>query len=128
MIILLTIKQSGNFNKTEKFFKGVVTSGYVQVLEKYANIGLRALIMATPMDSGKSAISWDYEIRQYAGGASITWTNSNMSDKVPIVVLLQYGHATKDGGYVQGRDFINPALKPVFDRLSDELWREVTSL
>lgn len=125
---MITISGKGNFNNTEKFFKGVITSNHVRILEKYGAIGVSALMSATPKDSSLTANSWDYEIRHYAGGASIIWTNTNIVDGVPVVILLQYGHATKDGGYVQGRDFINPALRPIFDNIAEELWREVTNL
>jgi hypothetical protein len=123
---MITITHKGNFNKTEKFLRGAVTSDYVRILEKYAQQGVLALKNATPVDSGETASSWNYEIRILPGGAVICWTNSSVSDGVPIAILLQYGHATKNGGYVQGRDFINPALRPIFDKISDELWREVT--
>lgn len=125
---MITISHKGNFGKLDKFFRGVITSDYVNVLERYGQEGVRVLTDATPVDSGETARSWDYEIRHYAGGASITWTNSHIEDGVPIAILLQYGHATRNGGYVHGRDFINPALKPVFDKIAKDLWQEVTKI
>jgi hypothetical protein len=125
---MISINHKGNFTKTEQFFRGVVTSDYVRVLEKYAREGVSTLASATPVDSGETANSWDYEIRHYPGGASITWTNSNVVDGVPVAILLQYGHGTRNGGYVQGRDYINPALKPIFEKIASELWGEVNNL
>lgn len=125
---MIKITHKGNFNNTDKFFRGVITSNYVKVLEKYGRIGVEALAAATPIDSGETARSWGYEIKSYAGGATITWTNSHTEGGSPIAVLLQYGHATKNGGYVHGQDYINPALRPIFDKIADELWGEVTKL
>lgn len=97
------------------------------MLQKYGREGVRALSSATPIDSGKTANSWDYEIKQYQGGARISWTNSNVVDGVPIAIILQYGHGTRNGGYVQGRDYINPAIQPIFDKLAKDVWEEVTT-
>ena len=123
---MISIKNKGNFNKTEKFFRGVINSEFVGILEKYGQLGVNNLSISTPMDSGKTANSWRYEIRHYAGGVSISWTNSNVVNGVPIAILLQYGHATSNGGYVQGSDYINPALRPVFDKMANDVWKEVT--
>lgn len=125
---MITVNHKGDFNKTERFFKGVFTTNYMTILEKYGNRGLSALIQATPKDSGLTAQSWSYKIERYRCGATITWSNSNLEDGVPIVVLLQYGHATKNGGFVNGKDFINPALRTIFNNLTEDLWREVTAL
>lgn len=95
------------------------------ILEKYAKLGVSVLSSATPVDSSLTSQSWGYEVKVENGSYSITWTNSNVQNGVPVVILLQYGHATKNGGYVQGYDFINPSLRPVFDQLSNELWKEV---
>lgn len=123
---MISINHNGSFSKTDKFLKGVVTSDYVRILEKYAREGVTALASATPIDSGETANSWDFEIRSYAGGASITWTNSHIVEGVPIAIILQYGHATRNGGYVLGRDYINPALRPIFDKIAKDVWGEVT--
>jgi len=125
---MITIKQKGNFNNTEKFFKNVVSPDYIPILEKYARQGVEALTAATPVESGETANSWGYEISQSKKGTSVIWTNSHIVDGVPVVILLQYGHATGSGGYVQGRDFINPALKPIFDQIASNIWREVNRL
>ena len=96
------------------------------ILEKYAKEGVNALAEGTPIDSGETANSWNYEIRATRNGAVIYWTNSNIVNGVPIAMILQYGHGTRNGGYVQGIDYINPALQPIFDKMSNEVWREVT--
>lgn len=98
---------------------------YTSVLKPYAEDGLRALKEATPVDTGKTAASWGYEIRENPSSVSIVWTNSNVVDGVPIALVIQYGHVTPTGGYVSGRDYINPALKPVFDKILYEVWKEV---
>jgi hypothetical protein len=125
---MIVISHKGNFDKTDKFFRGVITSDYVSVLERCAKEGVAALASATPVDSGETANSWGYEIQHSRSGVSITWTNSNIVNGVPIAIIIQYGHATKNGGYVQGRDYINPAIKPIFDRIANDVWREVTRL
>lgn len=125
---MISINHKGDFSKTDKFFRGVINSEYVRILEKYGREGVKALSDATPKDSGETANSWDYEISHYGGGVSITWTNSNVVDGVPIAVILQYGHATRNGGYVQGRDYINPAMKPIFDKIAKDVWKEVTQV
>ena len=96
-----------------------------KILEKYAKEGVSALAAATPIDSGKTASSWGYEIEVSGDSATIHWTNSNENKGVNIAVILQFGHGTGTGGYVQGRDYINPAMRPVFDRIAEEVWREV---
>lgn len=96
------------------------------ILEKNGQRGVNALSAATPKESGKTSGAWAYEINETGGGYSITWTNSNINDGVNIAVILQYGHGTGTGGYVEGRDYINPALQPVFDDIAESIWREVT--
>lgn len=125
---MITFKQHGNFKKTEQFLTRVERAEYAKVLEKYGRAGVDALASATPIDSGLTASSWGYEIRISGASFSIVWTNSNVVSGVPIAIILQYGHGTRNGGYVQGRDYINPALKPIFDKIADEAWREVTKL
>ena len=122
----IVVKHKGNFNQTEKFLKRASRMDCRRILEKYAQEGVAALAAATPVDTGLTANSWDYEIRVSRGRYSITWTNSNIVDGVPVAVILQYGHGTRNGGWVQGRDYINPALQPIFDKIANELWREVT--
>ena len=124
---MIKIKQSGDFNNTERFFKRVQKMDFYKNLEKYARAGVAALASATPVDSGKTAASWGYEIKKGNGKISIYWTNSNINNGVPIAVILQYGHGTNGGGYVQGRDYINPAIQPIFDEIAENAWKEVTS-
>jgi hypothetical protein len=97
-------------------------------LDKYGREGVAALASATPVDSGLTASSWYYEIVRTNGSVTINFNNSNIQNGVPIAVILQYGHATGTGGYVQGRDYINPAIRPIFDRIANDAWREVTKL
>ena len=122
----IVVEHKGSFNRTERFLKRASKIDYKAILEKYAQEGVAALAAATPVDSGVTANSWDYEIRVSRGRYSITWTNSNVVNGVQIAVILQYGHGTRNGGWVQGRDYINPALQPIFDKIANELWREVT--
>lgn len=123
---MITMTSSGNFNNTSKFLKGVVTSNYKSIFDKYGRMGVNALSAATPFDSGETAKSWKYQIKQYKGGASLSWINTNTNDGVVIAIILQYGHATGSGAYVQGRDYINPAIRPIFNNITNEIWREVT--
>ena len=97
------------------------------ILNKYGKMGVSALAAATPVDTGKTADSWIYEIETSKDSYTITWSNTNVNNHVNIALILQYGHATRNGGYVSGRDYINPALQPVFDQIAEEAWREVTS-
>lgn len=123
----IRFKQKGSFSKTEKFFERCKNLFKLGILDKYGREGVNALSMATPVDSGKTASSWRYEVTNTNGNLSIGWVNDEVtSEGTPIAVLIQYGHGTRNGGYVQGRDFINPAIKPVFDKIADELWKEVT--
>lgn len=125
---MITFKHSGNFNKTDKFLKHNFMSDYLRVLDKYGKEGVNALVSATPIDSGETAKSWKYKITQSSRGAKIVWTNSHVVDGVPIAILIQYGHGTRNGGYIQGRDFINPAIRPVFDKITNELWKGVSTV
>ena len=125
---MIAITQSGNFNNTERFLNGAKKLDIKRILESYAKEGVRALSSATPVDSGLTASSWDYQINISKGSYSISWTNSHVVDGVPIAIILQYGHGTGTGGYVQGRDYINPALRPIFDKIADSVWREVSNL
>lgn len=125
---MISFKHRGNFNKTEKFLTSASKAEYMRILDKYGKEGVNALMAATPVESGETARAWDYRIRIFRSSFYIEWTNSNIIDGVPIAVILQYGHATRNGGYVQGRDYINPALKPIFDKIADEVWREVTKV
>lgn len=123
---MITFKQKGSFRHTEQFFRRAKSRELYQRVEKYARDGVAALSAATPTDSGTTANSWNYEIRFGRGTVNIYWTNSNLSDGIPVAILIQYGHGTRNGGYVQGVDYINPALRPIFDQIADSVWREVT--
>ena len=122
----ISIKSSGDFKNTEKFLGAMKDQTMYKVLEPYARSGVDALSAATPTETGKTAASWGYEITIEQGHCRIDWTNDNINERVNIAVILQYGHGTRNGGYVQGVDYINPALKPVFDRLAKDAWKEVT--
>lgn len=124
---MVIVKQKGDFSKTEKFLNSISKKLYYRNLQKYAEQGVAALASATPTDSGTTANSWGYEIRQTKNSVSIYWTNSNVNKGVPIAVIIQYGHGTRNGGYVQGRDYINPAMRPIFDKIAENVWKEVTS-
>lgn len=125
---MIRIKQKGSFNKTEKFLKKSFGRDYISVLEKFGQQGVSALSAATPIDSGLTATSWRYKITQNDSSISINWENSNVQHGVNIAIILQYGHGTRNGGYVSGRDYINPALKPIFDKMADAAWKEVTRI
>lgn len=121
-----SLSSSGSFKNTENYLKRMSRGDAFRVLNRYGSMGVEALRSATPVDSSETANSWRYEVERRSGRYSIKWTNSHMAGGTPVVILLQYGHGTGTGGYVQGRDFINPAIKPIFDKIADEVWREVT--
>lgn len=118
---------SGGFTKTERFLNRMKRREYLNVLDEFGRDGVQALRNATPVDSGVTAEAWDYEIKCTRNYTEIVWTNSNINDGVPIAVILQYGHGTGTGGYVQGRDYINPAIRPIFDKIAEKAWKVVTS-
>lgn len=124
----ITFRHKGDFSKTEKFFNSLLKLDYLNVLERYGQAGVAALASATPKDSGLTAVSWDYEITHNGKETTIAFTNSNINNGVNIAIILQYGHGTRNGGYVAGRDYINPAIQPIFDKIANEAWREVTNL
>ena len=117
---------SGDFEKTYDFLKRMSRGDAFKVLEKYGNLGVDALASATPIDSGETASSWTFEVEQTGSTYTINWLNTNINGGVNIAIILQTGHGTGTGGYVQGRDYINPAIRPVFDKIANEVWREVT--
>ena len=120
-------RHKGDFRKTEKLLKKSLGRDYLNVLETYGKQGVSALASATPIDSGETAASWSYEIIQNKSYLSIVWKNNHTNKGVNIAIILQYGHGTRHGGYVAGRDYINPALRPIFDKLAEAAWKEVTS-
>lgn len=126
----IDVKVSGDFKGIEGFFSKIKRSYVFNHLEKYGEMGVRALRDATPVDTGETRDSWGYEITQKSNGdITISWTNSRRAGNttIPVVMLLEYGHATRSGSYVEGLDFINPALKPVFDKMAADAWEEVTN-
>lgn len=124
---MITFSSQGDFSRTFKFLNKMKTFRIENILKKYAEQGVSALQAATPKDSGLTASSWSYSIQAGRESATIYWSNSNINKGVNIAVILQYGHGTGTGGYVQGRDYINPAMRPVFDKIAEEAWREVVN-
>lgn len=122
---MVVIRHRGDLKKTRNFLEKIVRQNYRDVLEKYGKRGVDALSAATPRDTGKTAGSWEYEIEQTQTSYTIGFNNTNLNHGVSIALLLQYGHGTRNGGYVEGIDYINPALRPVFEKLADEAWQEV---
>lgn len=123
---MITITQKGSFNKTESYLRRIKDSQRLAILNKYGSMGVNALSNATPVESGATSQAWRFTVVQRPGYYSIRWHNDNVVNGLPIAVLLQYGHGTGTGGYVQGRDYINPAIRPIFDQMADEAWKEVT--
>lgn len=117
----------GSFNNLESFLKRMEKLDISQLLHQYARDGVFALSAATPMDSGLAASSWSYQIEHTGDSIIIAWTNDNVEGGFPVAIMLQYGYATGTGGYVQGQDYINPAIQPIFDRIADGVWKVVTS-
>ena len=125
---MIKFRQKGDFSKLSKFLERAKEVVHIGNLDKYGQEGVAALSSATPVDTGNTANSWYYEIENKKGSVKISFCNSNIQNGVPIAVILQYGHGTKNGGWVQGRDYINPAIRPIFDKIADDAWREVTKL
>lgn len=125
---MIKVSVSGSTKNADAFLLRMKSRSYLKQLEKYGAIGVAALRTATPKDSSETADGWYYEIVDRPGYFAINWFNSHTEDpgRIPVAVLIQYGHATRNGGYVQGVDFINPALRPIFDRIATDMWREVT--
>lgn len=122
---MVSFRQKGDFSELTKFFerlKEVIHSGD---LDKYGREGVAALSAATPVDSGLTAASWYYEITNRKGSVTLSFHNSNVNDGVPIAIILQYGHGTRNGGYVQGRDYINPAIQPIFEKIAKQAWNDI---
>lgn len=125
---MISFRQKGDFSKLSRYFERVKEAAKIDVLDKYGQEGVAALASATPVDSGKTANSWYYEIKRQNGLVSIEFKNANINKGVNIAIILQYGHGTGTGGWVQGRDYINPAIQPIFDKIADDAWKEVTKL
>lgn len=124
---MISFRQKGNFKNTEKLLKKSLGKDWRGILDKYGRLGVQALSGATPKETGETSISWGYEIIQNGSSISVQWHNYNVNKGVNIAIILQYGHATRNGGWVEGRDYINPALRPIFDDLAKEAWKEVVS-
>jgi len=125
---MISFRHKGDFTKLKRYLVKTNSAVKVADLDRFGKEGVAALESATPVDSGQTARSWYYEIERKPGSATITFHNSNIQNGVPIAIIIQYGHGTRNGGWVQGRDYINPAIQPVFDNIADSAWREVTKL
>lgn len=125
---MISFRQKGDFSKLTRFLERAKETVKLGDLDKYGREGVAALSSATPVDSGLTANSWYYKIEHKSGSATISFFNSNIQNGIPIAIILQYGHGTGTGGFVQGRDYINPAIQPIFDRIAEDAWREVTKL
>lgn len=123
---MISLSSKGSFEKTDAFMQRMKRSEIFTSLEGYGREGVAALANATPKDSGLTASSWTYEIVQKLGRHALIFHNTNMISGRPVAILIQYGHATGTGGYVQGRDFINPVIMPLFDRIANDVWKAVT--
>lgn len=125
---MISFRQKGDFSKLTSFLEKVKQVVRISDLDKYGKEGVAALMSATPKDTGLTANSWSYEIIRSGGNVKIVWKNSNIQNGVPIAVILQYGHGTRNGGYVKGIDYINPAIQPVFNEIAKNAWEEVTKI
>lgn len=123
---MITFRQKGDFKKLTRFLERAKEAVRLGDLDKYGREGVAALSSATPVDSGVTASSWYYKIENKNGTAKISFYNSNIQNGVPIAIIVQYGHGTGTGGWVEGRDYINPAIQPIFDAIADSVWKEVT--
>ena len=126
---VISFRQKGDFKKLDKYLKDVRNAAKLKsVFDKYGRAGVQALSSATPVETGLAASSWYYEIEQTSTSATITFLNSDVENGFPVAIMLQYGHGTGTGGWVEGRDYINPAIQPIFDKLAEDMWKEVTRL
>lgn len=125
---MISFRQKGDFSKLTSYLEKAKETVNLSILDKYGREGVAALASATPVETGLTANSWSYKIVRKNGSVTIEFHNSNIQNGVPIAIILQYGHGTRNGGWVQGRDYINPAIQPIFDKITNELWREVTRL
>jgi hypothetical protein len=125
LLIVISATSHGSFDKTTKFLERMASGKIFAGLDHYGRIGVDALSRATPRDTGETATSWGYQVAHTKGRHSISWYNTHKEDGVNIAVIIQYGHGTGTGGYVEGRDYINPAIQPVFDKIVSDIWRQV---
>lgn len=127
----ITVSTSGDFSKTYKYLgklKSFRKEKLMSILKKYGEEGVKALRQMTPKDTGETADSWSYEITEGNGSVTLSFNNDAQNDGIPIAILIQYGHGTGTGGYVQPNDFINPAMKPLFQKIADDAWKEVRAI
>lgn len=125
---MITVESTGDFKNSEKFLKNIKKKTYLEnLLDKCGQEGVEALRSATPYNTGRTASSWDYEIENNSNGVTIHWINTNINQNVNIAIIIQTGHGNIRGGYIQGIDYINPAMRPIFESIADEVWRGVTS-
>ena len=125
---MVSFRHKGDFSKTMRYLERAKNAVRLGDLDKFGREGVAALASATPVDTGLTANSWYYKVEHTKGSVTISFHNSNIQNGVPIAIILQYGHGTRNGGWVQGRDYINPAIQPIFDKITDDAWREVTKL
>ena len=125
---MISVKQKGDFSKTIRYLGSAEKAVRIKDLDRYGREGVAALASVTPVETGVTANSWRYEITRAKGSVTISFLNSNIQNGVPIAIILQYGHGTRNGGWVTGRDYINPAIQPIFDKITNNAWREVTKL
>ena len=125
---MISFRQKGDFSKMTRYLERAKNIAKIGDLDRFGREGVAALASVTPVDSGLTASSWYYKIKHEKGSATISFHNSNIQNGVPIAIILQYGHGTNNGGWVEGRDYINPAIQPIFDRIVEEAWKEVTRL
>lgn len=123
---MISFKQKGDFSNTEKYLKKLKKQQIHNIIASYGDKGVAALSAATPKETGKTATSWYYKVEQDSKSAKLVFYNSNIQNGVPIAIILQYGHGTGTGGWVEGRDYINPAIRPIFDDIAKKVWEEVT--
>ncbi len=126
--VMISFSQSGDFSKVTRFLERAKEVMRLGILDKYGRAGVEALSAATPIRTGFTSRSWYYKITNRNGSAKITFLNSNIQNGVPIAIILQYGHGTRNGGWVEGRDYINPAIQPIFDEIANKVWEEVTKV
>lgn len=125
---MIQVRTQGDFKNITKWLERVKAKLHLSILDKYGKEGVDALSSATPVDSGKTSSMWRYEIQNGRNSATLSFHNDNINKNVNIAIILQYGHGTGTGGYVEGRDYINPAIQPIFDKIAEEAWKEVTSI
>jgi len=124
---MITFSKSGDFSNTERFLKNVANDSFFANLDSYGKAGVQALADNTPRDSGETARSWGYKVIRSRTNPGIEWYNTNVNDGTSVAILIQYGHATKSGGYISGRDYINPVIRPIFDKIAADIWKKVTA-